>query len=65
MLFIIIVIIFPPKIDYPLDIDSMILSTLNTIRIIRMFATIEIIEIMIVHVRAQELPFKSPYAIIK
>lgn len=60
MLFIIIVIIFPPKIDWPLKIDSMILNILNIIKIIIVFDTIEIIEIMIVVVRAQDFPFKRP-----
>jgi len=65
MLFIIIVRIFPPKIDSSLNIDSMVSNTLTTIRIIIMFATIEIIEIMIVLIRAQDFPFKRPYAITK
>ena len=65
MLFIIIVRIFPTKIDFVLDIDSMIWTILNTIKIIIMFITIEIVEIMIVVIRAQDLPFKRPYAITK
>jgi hypothetical protein len=65
MQFIIIVRIFPPKIDCPLEIDSIILNILNIMRIIIVFDIIEIIEIMIVVVRAQDLPFKRPYAITK
>lgn len=65
MPFINIVRIFPPNIDWPLEVDSIILNILNNIRIIIMFDTIEIIEIMIVVVRAQDLPFKRPYAITK
>jgi hypothetical protein len=49
----------PPK------IDSRVLNILNVIRIIIIFAIMEMIEIIIVEKRAQDLPFKSPYAITK
>lgn len=59
MLFINIVMRVPPK------IDSRLLNILNVIRIIIIFAIMEMIEIIIVDKRAQDLPFKSPYAITK
>ena len=65
MIFIIIVNIFPPTIDRLFIIDSLRVSKLNTIIIIKMLPSIDIKDITRVILRAQDLPFNSPYDIKK
>jgi hypothetical protein len=61
----IIVKIFPTNIEGSLKIDSIIVIKLNTIRIIKMLPSIDIKDIIIVVLRAQDLPFSSPYEMKK
>jgi hypothetical protein len=65
MIFIIIVNIFPPTIDRLFIIDSLRVSKLNTIIIIKMLPSIDIKDIIRVILRAHDLPFNSPYDIKK
>jgi hypothetical protein len=51
--------------DGSLKIDSIIVIKLNTIRIIKMLPSIDIKDIIRVVLRAQDLPFNSPYDIKK
>jgi hypothetical protein len=61
MVFITIVRIGPPKIDCPLLIDGLMLDTIAIMRIIIIFVTIDITEMIIVVVRAHDLAFNKPY----